>query len=143
MTVKHEYSQEERLLGGLAHASVVTGAIGPAVGLLIYLTQKEKSAFAARQSLQAALYQLVGLGVMIVAWSCWGFFYALTFIPLITNAEQYQDAPPPIFWVGLGSMVIPLFIMGLWGLYGLYGAVRVWVGADFRYVFIGRLKLLD
>ena len=143
MTVEHEYSQEERLLGGLAHASIVTGAIGPAVGLLIYLTQKEKSTYAARQSLQAVLYQLVGLVVMIVAWSCWGFFYALTFIPIITNADQYRDAPPPIFWVGMGSMIIPFFIMGLWGLYGIYGAIRVWTGADFRYVFIGRLKVLD
>lgn len=143
MTVKLKYSQEERLLGGLAHASIVTGAIGPAVGLLIYLTQKEKSTYVARQSLQAVLYQLVGLVVMIVVWSCWGFFYTLTFIPVITNADQYRDAPPPIFWVGMGSMVIPFIIMGLWGLYGIYGAIRVWAGADFRYVFIGRLKVLD
>lgn len=143
MTVKLKYSQEERLLGGLAHASIVTGAIGPAVGLLIYLTQKEKSTYVARQSLQAVLYQLVGLVVMIVVWSCWGFFYTLTFIPVITNADQYRDAPPPIFWVGMGSMVIPFIIMGLWGLYGIYGAIRVWTGADFRYVFIGRLKVLD
>ncbi len=142
-TVNHEYSQEERLLGGLAHASIVTGAIGPAVGLLIYLTQKEKSLYVARQALQATLYQLVGLVAIIVAWSCWGLFYALTVIPLITHAEQYKDAPPPIFWVGLGSMIIPFIIMGLWGLYGLYGAVRVWTGADFRYPFIGRLKMLD
>jgi hypothetical protein len=142
MTVNHETSQEERLLGGLAHASVITGAIGPAVGLLIYLTQKEKSPYAARQSLQAALYQLVGLVVIIGAWSCWGFFYALTFIPLIANPDQYRDTPPPIFWVGLGSMVIPFIVMGLWGLYGLYGAIRVWTGADFRYAFLGRLKVL-
>jgi hypothetical protein len=107
------------------------------------MMQKEKSVFAARQALQAALYQLLGLVVTIVVWSCWGLFYALTFIPLITDAEKYSDAPPPIFWVGLGSMVIPFIIMGLLGLYGLYGAVQVWLGADFRYVFIGRLKILD
>ena len=142
-TVNHEYSQEERLLGGLAHASIVTGAIGPAVTLLIYLTQKEKSTFVARQSLQATLYQLVGLVVIIISWSCWGLFYALTFIPIITNPDQYQDAPPPIFWVGLGSMVIPFIMMGLWGLYGLYGAVRAWAGVDFRYAFIGQLKVLN
>lgn len=143
MTVQSEYTQEERLLGGLAHVSVVTGAIGPVIGILIYVMQKEKSRFAARQALQAALYQLVGLVVIIVAWSCWGIFYALSFIPLITNAEQYQDAPPPIFWVGLGSMIVPFIIMGLWGLYGLYGGVRVWTGLDFRYAFIGRLSILD
>ena len=143
MTVQTDYTQEERLLAALAHASIVTGAIGPAVGVLVYITQKEKSPFAARQALQAALYQLVGFVGLIIAWSCWGLCYALSFIPLITNAEQYQDAPPPIFWVGLGSMIIPFIIMAAWGLYGLYAAVRVWQGTDFRYAFIGRLKILD
>ncbi|MFO7540949.1 MAG: hypothetical protein R6X32_23145 [Chloroflexota bacterium] len=86
-----------------------------------------------------AVYQLLGLLVIIVAWSCWGFFYALSFIPIIANADQYQDAPPPIFWVGLGSMLIPFIAMGLWGLYGLYGGLRAWQGADFRYAVVGRL----
>lgn len=144
MGIKNEYSQEERLLAALAHGSIVTGAIGPAVGILIYMMQKEKSAYAAGQALQATLYQLIGLGVIIVVWSCWGLFYALTLIPLIANAEQYSEAaPPPIFWIGLGSMIVPFIFMGLWGLYGLYGTVRVWQGTDFRYVLIGRLKILD
>lgn len=143
MTIKNNYTQEERLLAGLAHASLVAGAIGPAVGIVIYLTRKEQSAFAARQALQAALYQLVGFVVFIAAWSCWGVFYALSFIPLIADPERYEDAPPPIFWVALGSMIIPLIVMALWGLYGLYGAVRVWQGVDFRYALLGRLKILD
>jgi uncharacterized Tic20 family protein len=134
---------EEHLLAALAHALIVTGAIGPVAGLLIYITQKEKSTYTARQALQAIFYQLTGLIVLIVIWSCWGVFYALTFIPLITNAEQYQEAPPPIFWIGLGSMILPLVVMGIWGLYGLYGAVQVWLGKDFHYAFIGRLKILN
>lgn len=138
MTAHNEYSQEERLLAAIAHASVITGAIGPVVGLLIYITQKEKSAYAAGQGLQAAIYQLIGLLVMILVWSCWFGFYMLTLIPVI-NAEQSNDAPPPIFWVGLVSMICPFIIMGLWMLYGLYGAVRTWTGADFRYAVIGRL----
>lgn len=139
MTTKEERNQEERVLAALAHVAIITGAIAPVAGIVIYLTQKEKSAYAAGQALQAAVYQLVGLLVIIIAWSCWGFFYALTFIPLITNADQYQDAPPPIFWVGLGSMIIPFVVMGLWGLYGLYGGLRAWQGADFRYAVVGRL----
>jgi hypothetical protein len=143
MTIKNGYTQEERLLAGLAHASIVTGVIGLVASLLIYITQKEKSAYTARQALQAVFYQLIGSIVVIVAWSCWGVFYALTFIPLITNAEQYQDAPPPIFWIGLGSMILPFIVMAIWGLYGLYGAIQVWLGKDFHYAFIGRLKILS
>ena len=139
MTGKEQLTQEERLLATLAHVAVVAGAIAPMAGIVIYLTQKEKSAYAAGQALQAAVYQLLGLLVIIVAWSCWGLFYALSFIPIIANADQYQDAPPPIFWVGLGSMIIPFIAMGLWGLYGLYGGLRAWQGADFRYAVVGRL----
>jgi uncharacterized Tic20 family protein len=139
MTDKEHFTQEERLLAALAHVAVVAGAIAPIAGIVIYLTQKEKSAYAAGQALQAAVYQLLGLLVIIVVWSCWGFFYALSFIPIIANIDQYQDAPPPIFWVGLGSMIIPFIAMGLWGLYGLYGGLRAWQGADFRYAVVGRL----
>ena len=139
MTVRNEHSQEERLLASIAHASVITGAIGPVVGLLIYVTQKEKSAYAAGQGLQAAVYQLIGLFVAILAWSCWFGFYMLTLIPVINAADQSTDAPPPIFWVGLISMICPFIVVGLWMLYGLYGAVRAWTGADFRYAVIGRL----
>lgn len=138
MVEKTQRTQDERLLAALAHAAVVTGYIAPVAGILIYVTQKEKSAYAAGQALQAAVYQLVGLLLIIIAWVLWGFCYTLTFIPLIAAPEQFQDAPPPIFWVGMGSMIIPLILMGLWGIYGLYGALRTWSGADFHYAFIGR-----
>lgn len=139
MTSEKTLSQEERLLAGLAHAAIITGMIAPVAGILIYVTQKEKSAYAARQGLQAAVYQLIGLLVMILAWACWGAFYAISLIPLMANANQYNDAPPPIFWIGLGSMVCPFIVMAIWGLYGLWGAVRAWTGADFRYLVVGQM----
>ena len=137
MAAENEYLQEERLLAALSHAAVITGMIAPVAGILLYVTQKEKSAYVAGQALQAALYQLLGLLVMILAWTCWGIFYTLSLIPLLGNADQYNEAPPPIFWIGLGSMVCPFIVMGVWGLYGLWGAVRAWAGRDFRYAVIG------
>jgi hypothetical protein len=139
MTSENSYSQEERLLAALAHAAIITGMIAPVAGILIYVTQKEKSAYAAGQGLQAAIYQLLGLLVMILAWSCWGVFYTISLIPLMANANQYNDAPPPIFWIGLGSMVCPFIVMAIWGLYGLWGTIRTWMGVDFRYLVIGQM----
>lgn len=127
------------MFNALAHAAVITGAVGPVAGIVIYLMQKEKSPYTAGQALQAAVFQLLGMLVTVVVWSCWGFFYALTFIPLITNPEQYQAAPPPIFWVGIGSMILPLIVMVVWVLYGLFGALRAWQVADFKYLIIGNL----
>lgn len=130
-------SRDARLLAALAHAAILTGGIGPIAGIFIFVTQKDKSTYAAGQALQAVVYQFLGILVTIIAWSCWGLFYAVTFIPIVTAPEQYSDAPPPIFWVGMASMIVPFIVMGIWGLYGLYGAFRAWAGAEFRYVIIG------
>jgi hypothetical protein len=55
----------------------------------------------------------------------------------VQNAEQYSDAPPPLFWIGLGSVLVPFAVMVAWGLYGLWGALAAWRGKDFRYAIIG------
>src|SRR3990172_297561 len=129
---------DERLMAALVHGSVVANGLGILVGLVIWVTQREKSAYAAGQGLQAAVYQLLGMIAIVALWVVWGIFYALTFIPLVQDAERYQDAPPPLFWVGLGSMLIPMAVMVVWGLYGLWGAFRTWRGEPFRYAFIGK-----
>ena len=139
MTTNNQYTQEERLLAALAHAAIITGMIAPIAGILIYVTQKEKSAYAARQGLQAAVYQLIGLLIMILVWSCWGFFYMISLIPLMANADQYNDAPPPIFWVGMISMICPFIFMAIWGLYGFWGTVQAGMGREFRYAVVGQM----
>lgn len=131
-------ARDERLMAAIAHASVVVSGLGILVGVVIWLTQKEKSAYAARQGMQAAVYQLLGMIAIVTLWVLWGIFYAITFIPMIRNPEQFQDAPPPIFWIGMASMAIPLAFMVAWGLYGLWGALQCWRGRGFRYALLGK-----
>lgn len=136
-------TSHERTLASLAHLSVLLGLLSNGVGgalaaVLIWLTQKERSSYVAFQALQAAAYQIVGMGVMTLAWCCWLGFYFATWIPLIPQLEQNPDTLPPLFWIGLASMVVPFAIMGLWVLYGLWAAARVFQGADFRYLLVGR-----
>jgi len=134
-------SSEERLMATLAHASVVLSGPGILVGVLIWLTQREKSAFASGQGLQAAVYQLLGMIAFAALWIIWGIFYAISMIPMIREAERYESAPPAIFWVALISMGLPLFLMLAWGAYGLWGALECYRGREFRYAILGR-KLL-
>lgn len=129
---------ESRLLAALAHGAVVAQGIGILVGVVVYTSQREKSRYAAFQSMQAAIYQLISLIIIIASWFIWGIFYALTWIPLIGQIQTAPDAAPPaLFWVGIGSMVIPFALMAVLGLYGLWGALRAWQGADFHYALIG------
>lgn len=130
---------ESRLLAALAHGAIVAQGLGILVGIVIYTSQREKSRYAAFQSMQAAIYQLISLIVIIGSWFVWGIFYALTWIPLAQQMQTAPNAAPPtLFWVGIGSMVIPFALMAVLGLYGLWGALRAWQGRDFRYALIGR-----
>ena len=132
-------SFEERLMAFIAHASVVVFGPGILVGVLIWLTQKEKAAYASRQGLQAAVFQLIGMIVTMGLWAAWGIFYALTWIPFVRDPELLDGPPPPIFWIGMISMVVPLLVMLAWSLYGLWGALQAYRGRDFRYALIGKL----
>jgi uncharacterized Tic20 family protein len=139
LTTTEAPSTENRLLAALAHGSVIVQGIGIIVGVLVYINQREKSRFTAFQALQAAIYQLVGLILVIGLWMVWTACYMLSMIPLISVMNANPNAPPPtLFFVGLGSMAIPFIVMIVVWLYGLWGAVRVWGGNDFRYALIGR-----
>ncbi|MCD6286320.1 MAG: DUF4870 domain-containing protein [Anaerolineae bacterium] len=129
---------ESRLLAALAHGAVATQGIGILVGVVVYVTEREKSRYAAFQGLQAALFQLANLIITIGLWVVWGILYGLSLVPLIMQADANPDAaPPPIFWIAMISMVLPLIYMVLVGLYGMWGAVRTWQGRDFKYLLIG------
>ena len=91
------------------------------------------------ERLMAAVFQLVGMIVTMAMWVLWGIFYALTWIPFVSNPELLDGPPPPIFWIGMISMVVPLLVMLVWSLYGLWGAVQSFRGQDFRYILIGKL----
>ncbi len=139
----HIPSQEERWLASLAHGSIIigiptNGVGGIAVALLIYLTRRERDAYAARQALQALLFQVVTFLIALLAFACWGVAWLGLFLPpLMINPELYQNVPPPTLWTGIALLVCPLGFMVLITLYGLYGALRCLGGADFRYVGIG------
>lgn len=137
-------SKDEKIMAGLAHGGILLGLFTNGIGgigtaLLVWLTQKEKSAYVANQALQALVYQVSILVVATVMWSCWGVLWLLLIVPsLIVNPGAYQAAPPPGLWVGLGLMVIPLGLWGLSTLYGLWGAFKSLNGQPFKYAIVGK-----
>ena len=135
-TVVH--SPEARLLAALAHGSIIIQGVGMLIGVVVYTNQRDKSPYAAFQALQAAVYQLFAMFVVIGSWIVWTGCYMLSFIPLIPMLESDPDTLPPLFWISMGSMIIPFGIMILVSLYGMIGAWQVWRGKDFRYAIFGR-----
>jgi len=139
--MKHsEYSQEERLMAAIAHGCVIATGPGIIAAVLIWLMQQEKSRYAAGQALQAAVYQLLGMIVIVVLWVGYTVLWTIAMIPMMQNPEKYNNAPlPPWFWVAMAATLIPLAVMVVWWLYGLWGALKSWQGEDFRYFLIGQL----
>jgi uncharacterized Tic20 family protein len=136
-------SQEERVLAGVAHGSILLGVVTSGIGgigaaLLIWLLQKGKSAYVAAQALQALVYQMAVLIVTFVVWCAWGALWLVILLPpLIANPDAYEHTPPAGLWVGLILMVIPIAFSVLTTLYALWGAVRCLGGHDFRYAVVG------
>lgn len=143
MSTERITSSDERTLAGLAHASIVLGLFTNGVGgilaaLVIWLTQREKSAYVAAQALQALVYQVLVLAVTMAAWCCWGALWmAMIFVPLFADPAAFEASPPATLWAGLFLMVVPLAIWAVTILYGLWGAARCLGGHDFEYAIVG------
>ena len=119
---------EERTWAMLAHLSVlinlITGSLGPAVALVIFLIFKDRSRYVAFQALQATLFQLVW---WLGAWVVLGTLWAITGLLSI---------------VLIGLLCIPFVcVLSLLPVYplvhGTIGAIQCSSGDDFEYFWIG------
>lgn len=141
---ENNISQDDRVLAGLAHGSILLGALTNGIGgvgaaLVIWITQKERSPYAARQALQALIYQVVTFTLTFLLFGCWGILWTvMTLVPLALDANAYNAAPPPTMWVGLSTLACPFALWALTILYGLWGGFQCLRGKDFQYAVIGR-----
>jgi hypothetical protein len=113
-------SSDERNMALLAHLSGLAGFIFPlgnVLGpLIVWLTQKEKSAFVADQGAEALNFQITTsiIGLVLVV-------FAMTIIGLVV-------AIPGFFIVGIGWLVLTII-----------GGVKASSGERYRYPFNWRL----
>jgi len=128
--------RDDRIMAAVAHACALILGMGIVGAIVIWATQKEKSRYVAFQALQATVYQIIGIAATMLGWFCWMALYFVSFIPLMSAAEQGGE-PPFFFWFALLLMFVPMGLTGLWILGGLWGAVRCLSGHDFKYLIIG------
>lgn len=123
---------DERTWAMLAHLSVllnlVTGFLGVAAALVIYLVYKDRSRYVAYQSMQAFLFQLIfwaGGGLLIgVMWAVVGALSAVLIGLLLI---------PFAALLTLVFLLMPLLAL----VYGVVGAIQTSNGEDFRYFLVG------
>lgn len=129
------HSSDERTWAALAHASpllnAATGMGGLIAAAVIWLTQKEKSAWVAFHGLQSLVFQAAqSLIMFLVVGVVWIVGFAVSFITFGLGA--FVAVPVMIVSMFLGIA----FMMGCL-VYSLYGAYQVYEGREFRYIWIG------
>jgi uncharacterized Tic20 family protein len=148
-------TQDERIMAGLAHLSVLIPMMGIVAPVIIWATQKDKSEFIRFQALQAVAYQLTMFLSIFLSFLCYfvSFFvaFASTFAgvlsPIFTQAAGESESILT-FLIMLITMLpafLPFLVFGIiilllisFVLYGVIGSVMVFQGSDFRYVVIGK-----
>lgn len=137
-------SQDERALAAASHAGILLGLFTSGIGgilaaMVIWLVNREKSAYVAFQALQAMVYQVATFIVIMLFWCLWGIVWVAFLLgPLMISPAAYNDVPPPGMWLGLILILVPLAVWTLTIVYALYGAARTLGGHDFQYALIGR-----
>ena len=134
-------AQDERIMAALAHASIIWPTLGMIAPIVIWGTQREKSPFVGFQALQAAAYHFIlTLGGLLAGVCYMCSFFSFPFTALLT-APLDEGAAVCVPFLGFSCTFGILFLLILLWLayvvYGLFGAVSVFQGEGFRYVFLG------
>ncbi len=130
---------EERSMAALAHASILLNLFIPGLGIIaaaaVWLTQNERSPFARKQALQAAVFQIVWLLLPILV-AVVGVMAAVggAIAGALNDARVAVLLIPAIFGV---LALLAVFLLGI--LYALVGAYETYQGRDFRYWLVGKL----
>lgn len=141
-------TREDNWVAGVCHATAILQLWGVVTPLIVWFSQKERSARLRFQSMQAFVYQFIALAVYLLGMGVYMVFFLGTMFTLILGSSMgrssdLQGAPAVIMLVFLGVMMVFWFVMMIgmpiyYLLAGLAG-VRVIRGHDFHYPILGRM----
>lgn len=139
MTIPPPATSNERWLTALAHAGILIPTFGLAAPLVVWLAQRQKSAFLTFQALQALMFQLL----LSVAGVIGGFLSAIltlgvSLLAIALGSISQSETPFLIMTAGIWLILgVLLCALGLFVLLGLIAAIACAGGANFRYPLLG------
>jgi uncharacterized Tic20 family protein len=133
-------TSDERLLAAIAHGSIILFGWGVLAAIVLWISQRQKSAFVAFHALQAltyqllqALYWLVAMPIMFMLAFC-----GLTVITAFASSSSSRSDPAAAALLPFLLAGVYLCGFGLYVLAGVVAAIYLLMGRDFYYPFIGR-----
>lgn len=141
-------THEENLVAAIGHATAILQLWGIITPLVVWFTQKERSARLRFQSLQAAIYQGIAfvaymLGMVIYMVFLFGMMFLLFTAGVLSKSNEIQGPAAAILLAFFGMMILFWFVFLLflpiyYVLAGI-GSVRVIRGHHFRYPILGKI----
>ena len=134
-------SRDERIMAALSHVSAILYFMGLVVPVFIWLTQREKSRYAAFQALQAIVYQLIMIVVWFLGFGCYmlsifGTMFGSLVLAEAFNRQPMMDGFPFLFPFGVLGLTFLFWIAYM--LYAIIAAVLTLQGRPFRYLLLGQ-----
>lgn len=133
--------REEQYLCAILHAASPLGLFAIVSSIVVFAGKRDKSAFVAIQSLQAALFQGLSLllfgGTFLIVMG--GFQYAAVSGLIAQTGVTNPELTNQLIIVGGVAFGFIYFFQFVFPLIGIYGAIRTLSGVNFRYPILGRL----
>jgi uncharacterized Tic20 family protein len=128
-------TQEERRMAAVAHGSILlnlvsAGLFGPLVALILWLLYDRKSEYISWHALQALVFQVITLLLLLVLGGVAALLWAITAV-LINVLVGFCLIPMVL---GFSTITAALAVGSL--VYGCDGALAVLDGQDFRYRWV-------
>ncbi|MCL4262491.1 MAG: DUF4870 domain-containing protein [Anaerolineae bacterium] len=130
-------TQDEKLMSALANAVIILPMWGIIASALIWITQREKSAYVRDQALQALSWQVTQVGAMFLGMACYFVSFFAMFGTMFAAEGQEMVGPPPFFFLPFCAMGFIFLAMFGFIVVGLYAAFRNLQGHVFTYPLVG------
>lgn len=131
-------NQDDRIWAALAHGSAIFVFFGPVIPLIMWFTQRKRSAYVAFQALQAMIYQSLFFWTWVLLIPL--LMIIVVAIILFAGILLAQDENAPLLVGLLPQLIIWGVLIGTFLVYagiGVWGAIASLMGRDFRYPFFG------
>lgn len=140
--------REDAWVGGVCHLTAILQLFGIITPLMVWFSQKERSAKLAFQSLQAVFYQLISVAATIFSYVGSTVFFLVLMAAMIILAGGRNGNDELLFGIAsrltillIGGMLllelIALFVIPLYYLMAAIAGVRTMRGHEFKYPILG------
>lgn len=132
-------SPEERLMAAVAHSASLVPGIGLIIPLLIWTSQRKWSKFVSFHALQALVYQLVQM-FLIIALSLLNVVFIFPILGVVMKALVGVEAPQFSManFFDLGWMALLFCLFAFLALLGLAAGINILGRHDFLYPYLGK-----